>query len=59
MGAYYLDFQHKHADYVKRVIDKLINWSLRRRILAQGEGLNAFGTLSRTLRYCQRSSGLS
>lgn len=24
--AYYLDFENKRADYVKRVIDKLINW---------------------------------
>jgi Fe-Mn family superoxide dismutase len=24
--AYYLDFQNKRADYVKRVIEKLINW---------------------------------
>jgi Fe-Mn family superoxide dismutase len=24
--AYYLDFQNRRADYVKEVIDKLINW---------------------------------
>jgi superoxide dismutase, Fe-Mn family len=24
--AYYLDFQNRRADYVKGVIDKLINW---------------------------------
>lgn len=24
--AYYLDFQNKRADYVRRVIDKLVNW---------------------------------
>jgi Fe-Mn family superoxide dismutase len=26
--AYYLDFEKKRADYVKRVIEKLINWEL-------------------------------
>jgi len=25
--AYYLDYQNKRADYVKAVLEKLINWS--------------------------------
>jgi Fe-Mn family superoxide dismutase len=24
--AYYLDYQHRRADYVKAVLDRLINW---------------------------------
>jgi Fe-Mn family superoxide dismutase len=24
--AYYLDYQNRRADYVKTVLDKLINW---------------------------------
>ena len=33
--AYYLDCQHRRADYVNAVLDKLINWGFARENLAR------------------------
>jgi superoxide dismutase, Fe-Mn family len=32
--AYYLDYQHRRSDYVKAILDKLINWSFAQKNLS-------------------------
>lgn len=37
--AYYLDYQNRRADYVKAVLDKLINWGFAADNLGQSRGI--------------------
>ena len=39
--AYYLDYQNRRADYLKAVIDKLLNWEFAAANLEKGEVYHA------------------
>ncbi len=44
--AYYLDFQNRRAEYVKAVLDKLVNWEVAADNLAQSLGIKHLAAAS-------------